>query len=348
MHPRRLSQLDIPQHVLSGLSDTWNTLRHVSIVGRRGPREAQFTTKELREMMKLEEAAMIPIPESTLDDAEKGDVYNGKPMTRQEARVLKLLREGCRSSNTVSRKTFGIEFWTNPVGYTTLAQGARLALEDTQLDPGTGRAISNGSVRSVRTDFLVTSLGYQGDPGVFAANGISVAGACDSRVSAVKGHGYGVDDSRGTDDDKTQWFDLDSGHLRNAHGRVVTPRGKVVRNVYAVGWAARGARGVLAETVLDANDVVGSVINDWRVGTKGVCEDEVHILPRSDIAGGLEGVPEVVEQGLYDGNVLGYDGWRRVDEEERKRGALRGKERERMSWGEVRKVFLEDSDKESP
>jgi len=338
--PQRLSQLDIPQHVLSGLCDTWNTLKHVTVVGRRGPREAQFTTKELREMMRLEDAAMVPISESVLDDAEKGDVYNGQPMTRQETKILKLLREGSHNPITSAQKTFSIEFWSNPAGYTTLPQGARLALEDTRLDPETGRAISSERARNVRTDLLVTSLGYQSDPRVFA----TVADKRDLGFSVIHGHGAGVGDSRDTDDDKMQWFDLDSGRLRNDHGRVVTSRGRVVRNVYAVGWAARGARGVLAGTVLDANDVAGAVVDDWRINAvrEGGSEGEVDVLPRaSDVVGGLEGVPEVVERGLYEGNVLEYDAWRRVDEEERRRGRLGGKERERMSWGQVR-IFLQE------
>jgi adrenodoxin-NADP+ reductase len=50
-------------------------------------------------------------------------------------------------------------------------------------------------------------------------------------------------------------------------------------------------------------------------------------------------VPEEVERGLKDGTVVTYEDWRRVDEEERRRGELAGKERERMRWAEVR-AFL--------
>ncbi|KAG1876072.1 hypothetical protein C8R48DRAFT_811382 [Suillus tomentosus] len=53
--PSVLRQYDVPEHVLEVLSRS--TVKHVSIVGRRGPLEAAFTTKELREMINLPEAS---------------------------------------------------------------------------------------------------------------------------------------------------------------------------------------------------------------------------------------------------------------------------------------------------
>ena len=46
-----LTKYDVPQHVLDVFSRS--TVKHVSIIGRRGPFEAAFTTKELREMINL-------------------------------------------------------------------------------------------------------------------------------------------------------------------------------------------------------------------------------------------------------------------------------------------------------
>ncbi|KAG6848849.1 hypothetical protein H0H87_003418, partial [Tephrocybe sp. NHM501043] len=52
-----------------------------------------------------------------------------------------------------------------------------------------------------------------------------------------------------------------------------------------------------------------------------------------------EGLPVEVTEGLEQDIVTEYKDWKRVDQEEVKRGAETGKERERMGWEEAR-VFL--------
>jgi adrenodoxin-NADP+ reductase len=52
--------------------------------------------------------------------------------------------------------------------------------------------------------------------------------------------------------------------------------------------------------------------------------------------------PPEVARAMAEGGVIGYPEWKVVDEEEVRRGEVRGKERERMgSWQEV-KAFLEE------
>jgi len=47
-----------------------------------------------------------------------------------------------------------------------------------------------------------------------------------------------------------------------------------------------------------------------------------------------------VEQGIMEGTIMQYGDWKKVDEEEVRRGREAGKERERLSWEEMR-LFLE-------
>ncbi|TFY59554.1 hypothetical protein EVG20_g7740, partial [Dentipellis fragilis] len=65
--PSVLEQYDVPEPVLAVLRRS--TVKHVSIVGRRGPLEAAFTTKELREMMNLAHASMVPLDPAVLAQA---------------------------------------------------------------------------------------------------------------------------------------------------------------------------------------------------------------------------------------------------------------------------------------
>jgi len=135
-----------------------------------------------------------------------------------------------------------------------------------------------------------------------------------------------------------------------------------VQNVYASGWTATGARGVLAATMMNAYALADTILSDWLLSADG---GEVHSVPLEqagfgrgggkgglglgDVGGEGEMVPnpdahltelprEVVE-GLRDGEVVTYHGWKQVDAEEVRKGEEVGKERERMGWEEAR-AFL--------
>ena len=127
--------------------------------------------------------------------------------------------------------------------------------------------------------------------------------------------------------------------------------GRVVRNVYASGWAAMGALGVLASTMMDAYAVADTILRDRfpgeEVQTTPVGEPEpaadraaetlaVEVLPKEV---DLDAVPSEVEEGLKEGRVTDFEDWKRIDAEEVRRGEATGKERERMGWEEAR-AFL--------
>ena len=59
-----LSQYDIPEPVLDVFYRS--TVKNVSIIGRRGVLDAAFGIKELREMINLPEASMVPLDPSIL------------------------------------------------------------------------------------------------------------------------------------------------------------------------------------------------------------------------------------------------------------------------------------------
>ena len=69
--PDELAKYDVPNSVLSVLRRS--AVQHVSFVGRRGPLQAAFTTKELREMMNLPDASMIPLDPALLEAAGNGN-----------------------------------------------------------------------------------------------------------------------------------------------------------------------------------------------------------------------------------------------------------------------------------
>jgi adrenodoxin-NADP+ reductase len=135
------------------------------------------------------------------------------------------------------------------------------------------------------------------------------------------------------------------GHLRTARGgRVLDEAGRTLRRVYASGWAATGARGVLASTMLDAYAVADAILSDHHFGDGGADAGEAPATAQdeysedvlvSDNAVDLESVPGEVEEGVRERCVVQYDQWKKIDAEEVRRGAEMDKERERMGWEEA-------------
>src|SRR3954468_3593853 len=66
--PAELESTDMPQHVLDALAAA--PVERVTVVGRRGPAQAAFTTQELRELGELEGATVLVDPADLLLDPE--------------------------------------------------------------------------------------------------------------------------------------------------------------------------------------------------------------------------------------------------------------------------------------
>ena len=125
------------------------------------------------------------------------------------------------------------------------------------------------------------------------------------------------------------FYDRGLGHLQNVSGRITNHIATICNNIYTSGWAATGAKGVLASTMMNAYGVADTIISDW-VANKHVGRDK---------ALNLDEPPEEVQTALEEGLVTNYADWKKIDEEEVRRGEAIGKERERMGWVEARKFL---------
>lgn len=301
--PSDLKKYDVPEHVLEVLSRS--TLQHVSIVGRRGPLEAAFTNKELREMMHLPDASMVPLDRSLLTFPE------GTTISRQQRRTLELLHKGSQNRFGSTQKTWSLDFYRMPTALMpsrSSANTAELALAHTVLDPSTGRAVSTDKTSKLATSLVVTSLGFH----------------VDSNAA---------------------FFDPSSAHLRARGGRILSESGIPLRNMYASGWSANGAKGVLATTMMDAYAVADTILSDIvprGAGDVEAAPDGEHetvsvsktLMPSP--APHPEDAPEEIKHGIMDGLVTQYHDWNLIDAEEVRRGVPLGKERERMGWEDAR------------
>ena len=114
-------------------------------------------------------------------------------------------------------------------------------------------------------------------------------------------------------------FDEGARLVANVEGRVFDPgTGRVVPNEYVVGWARTGARGLIGSHRTGSAEVVARLLDDGRAAAAGLRE----LPPREEIDARLarRGVP-----------VVGFSDWKRLDEVEVARGALRGAPRDKIA-----------------
>jgi len=237
--PERLAPLDLPEHVVEKISNT--SVRHISIVSRRGPAEAAFTAKELRELLTLPRAAMIPIPEELLVPPPNA--------TRQQKRILDLLRKGSTTKTGETSYTWSLKFFRSPTKVTQHTnEYTTIEYDVNQLD-AQKRAVPTGEMDMQRTHGVVGSIGYRSEP-------IEPA-----------------------------WFNGGLGRTRNVIGRVFNEENRRVQGVYSSGWASNGAKGVLATTMMDAYSVAETLLTDHFQGETNA-EPPVEILNSDPRPGG--------------------------------------------------------------
>lgn len=318
--PTYLRKYDVPELVLSELMRS--TVRHVSIIGRRGPLEAAFTTKELREMINLPSAKMLPVSGELLDNCM---AHTAEKLTRQQTRVMQLLRKVSPQSPSAEQgavdRTWSLEFFRSPmeVGSPPTASSsptassrpmANLKLAHTALDPKTRRAVPTGEHSTLPTSLVVTSLGFRGQPG-------------------------------------SPFWNQKLGRIAtDAGGRVMSGEvqvGKIIPNVYASGWAATGAKGVLASTMMNAYMVAETILADAGASKAGSLLErsvESQVMMDSETVPNpearlIDDPPTEVVEGLRNGQVTTYEDWKAIEAEEVRKGESEGKERERMNWDEA-------------
>jgi ferredoxin/flavodoxin---NADP+ reductase len=105
-------------------------------------------------------------------------------------------------------------------------------------------------------------------------------------------------------------FDERRGLIRNAGGRVCDEEARSHRGEYVVGWIKRGPSGVIGTNKKDAADTVAKIVEDSETGAlrEPVSEASDWILER---------VP----------SAISWDGWRAIDERERRAGEPHGRPR---------------------
>jgi ferredoxin/flavodoxin---NADP+ reductase len=153
-----LRATDLPDHVLDVLDRS--QVRDISMVGRRGPVQAKFTTKELRELGELPEADVIVEPADLELDEGSEQALATSPAAR---RNLDALRGWAQRPPAGKSRRLHLRFWLRPVEVLGDDRVTGLMVERTRPDEH-GNAIGTGETLRLDADMVLRSIGYRGTP----------------------------------------------------------------------------------------------------------------------------------------------------------------------------------------
>ena len=134
-------------------------IRKVHLIGRRGPVEARFTTKELRELGELNEAR--PLVDPAVLPKQLPDSLSGRDRRLAE-KNLEVLRRFAEIEDAGQSKQVQFDFYAKPVEVLGGERVAGLRLERTRVRRG--RAEGTGETFDIDCGLIVSAIGYQAMP----------------------------------------------------------------------------------------------------------------------------------------------------------------------------------------
>ncbi|HVU74471.1 MAG TPA: FAD-dependent oxidoreductase [Mycobacteriales bacterium] len=149
---------DVHDEALGVLAQSHITDIHV--LGRRGPVQAKWTTKELRELGELANAdVVVRADEVVLDAASERDVAEHKDL----ARNLEVIKGWVDKPLEGKPRRIHLRFLVRPVGILGTDRVEGVTLERMQLD-GNGGVTGTGETEVLPVQMVFRSVGYQGRP----------------------------------------------------------------------------------------------------------------------------------------------------------------------------------------
>ena len=153
-----LESTDMPQHVLDTLAAT--QVEEITVLGRRGPAQASFTTQELRELDDLARATVLVDPaDLELDPGAEERAAADRNVTRN----LAVLRGWADHVPDPDRTRLRLRFFARPARVLGEDRVTGVEVERTAVD-AEGRAVGTGEVDVLPADLVVRSVGYFGMP----------------------------------------------------------------------------------------------------------------------------------------------------------------------------------------
>ncbi|MEV8318648.1 FAD-dependent oxidoreductase [Streptomyces sp. NPDC059900] len=232
-----LRPTDMPQAALGVLAGS--RVREVHMVGRRGPSQARFTTKELRELGSLPDTEVIVDPAELALDPAYADPSGLPAAGRRNIEVMRAWAE--RPAQHLPR-SIRLRFFLRPVAVTEAAGRVGGVRFERTLPDGHGGVTGSGRYEDIAGQLVLRSVGYRGVP-----------------IEGLP-------------------FDPGPGTVPHAAGRVLR-EGAASPGEYVAGWIKRGPTGVIGTNRPCAKETVLSLLDDApALVRRGVPEDPLAAL----------------------------------------------------------------------
>lgn len=220
-----LRNTDVPEPVLHAL--TASQVKEIHMIGRRGPAQAKFTTKELRELGELPGTDVVVLADEA-DPATFDMAGEGAALAEKDRRVrgnLEVIRDWSGRVPEGRPRRLTVRFWLKPAEIIGDEHVTGLRVERTRLDEE-GRLHGTGEYQQIPAQMVLRSVGYQSVqlPGI----------PFDPRTATVP----------------------------SEQGRVLGDDGRPLPGEYVSGWLKRGPTGVIGTNKSDAAETVRSLLAD--------------------------------------------------------------------------------------
>lgn len=238
-----LAATDMPQGPLGALADS--LVEDVWMVGRRGPSQAKFTTKELRELGSLPGTEVVVRPDELALDPGYRDPGELPAVGRRNVEVLRGWAERPTAATTPVGRRIHLRFFLRPVEMLGDATGVRAVRFERTAPDGHGGVTGTGELEDIEGQLVLRSVGYRGTP----QPGLP--------------------------------FDEATGTVPHQAGRVLRD-GAPLPGVYVAGWIKRGPTGVIGTNRPCAKETALSLLADaGTLAGRATAEDPVAALTRA-------------------------------------------------------------------
>lgn len=231
--PEELAVTDIADYALKALKAS--KVKHVTIVGRRGPAQAAFTTPEIKELGELADTeAIVLADEAELDPLSQSALASRSD--RATEKKVQIIQSYVERKPTEKSRTLTLRFLVSPIELIGDENGrvAAVRLAKNELyatDAGSLRSRQTDEVETVPAGLVFRSIGYRGIP-----------------LEGVPFY--------------DNW-----GVILNNEGRVIDPDSQTpVTGEYTAGWIKRGPSGIIGTNKPDALETVNHMLADAEAG----------------------------------------------------------------------------------
>jgi ferredoxin/flavodoxin---NADP+ reductase len=220
-----LKHTDIARHALEALAQS--RVREIHVIGRRGPAQAKFTAKELREFGELEDAEVVVDPAELELNPESLAEFEDRKGAGAKKNV-EILREFATRPRLGRGRRVYFRFLLSPTAITGQSQVESITFERNRLAgaPFEQSARGTGELVVQPTGLVFRSIGYKG----VAMTGVP--------------------------------FDARQGVFPTKESRITDESGTVVPAMYACGWIKRGPSGIIGTNKPCSVAAVGCLLAD--------------------------------------------------------------------------------------